>query len=89
MPVATSPPSTSNMFWSFPLQASPELKAAVDAAYGNFTTLNSTLITAANGVFGSGWAWVCVEANGAINVTTTAGGAHHIAYTPQQNSKVP
>ncbi len=44
----------------------------ISAAFGSFEEFKSAFTAAAGGVFGSGWAWLVVDAGGALKVTTTA-----------------
>lgn len=46
---------------SFDASASQELKDAITAAFGDFSTLKTKFNTAATGVFGSGWAWLALD----------------------------
>lgn len=48
-----------------------ELAKAIDANFGSFSGLQEKLTGAATGVFGSGWAWLVVLPNGALEITTT------------------
>jgi Fe-Mn family superoxide dismutase len=45
---------------------------AIVAKFGNFDAFKETFKTAATGRFGSGWAWLVVDANGELKVTSTA-----------------
>ena len=47
-----------------------ELAQAVDAAFGSFDAFKSEFEKAANGRFGSGWAWLVKKANGLAIVST-------------------
>ena len=47
-----------------------ELAQAVDAAFGSFDTFKSDFEKAANGRFGSGWAWLVKKDNGLAIVST-------------------
>jgi len=49
-----------------------ELAAAIDEAFGSFDAFKEQFGKAAAGQFGSGWAWLCVEPNGKLHVTSTA-----------------
>ena len=65
-----------NLFWSV---MSPngggtptgDLAAAIDAAYGSFEAFKDAFSNAAATQFGSGWAWLCVKAGGAVEVCST------------------
>ena len=64
-------------FWS---TLSPEgggspsgsLAEAIDESFGTFDDFKQAFATAAGGVFGSGWAWLCVGDEGKLMITTTA-----------------
>ncbi len=66
-----------SMFWSV---MSPngggapggELGAAIDAAFGNFDDFKAAFKKAGATRFGSGWAWLCVAANGELCACSTA-----------------
>ncbi len=49
-----------------------ELGAAIDSTFGSFDDFKSKLKTAAGTQFGSGWGWLCVDADGGLVVTSTA-----------------
>ncbi len=49
-----------------------ELAAAIDAAFGAFDDFKSRFATAAATRFGSGWAWLSVDGDGALEVSSTA-----------------
>lgn len=44
---------------------------AIDAAFGSFDSFKSEFATAAGTRFGSGWAWLCVDADGKLFVTSS------------------
>ncbi len=48
-----------------------ELTKAIEQGFGTVATLKDKLATAAVGVFGSGWAWVSLDATGQLVVETT------------------
>ena len=48
-----------------------DLKAAIDAAFGNFADFKTKIKTAATGRFGSGWAWLVWDGK-ALQVYSTA-----------------
>ncbi len=48
-----------------------ELAAAIDKAFGSFDALKEAFNKAAATRFGSGWAWLCVGADGELFVTST------------------
>ena len=58
--------------------------AAIDAAFGSFDDFRKQLAAAAVGRFGSGWAWLAVAGNGALEVLSTAN-----QDTPVMEGKVP
>ena len=51
---------------------SAELAAAIDAAFGSFDDFKSAFTAAATTRFGSGWAWLVVNKEGKLEVTSTA-----------------
>ncbi len=48
-----------------------ELGQAIDGAFRSFAGLKEALALSAVGVFGSGWAWLVVGANGGLAIETT------------------
>ena len=48
------------------------LADAIDEDFGSFEDFKSAFSKAAGGVFGSGWAWLCVGQDGKLMITTTA-----------------
>jgi superoxide dismutase, Fe-Mn family len=48
-----------------------DLAAAIDAAFGSFDNLKAEFKKAALGRFGSGWAWLCLKANGTVCVCSS------------------
>ena len=48
------------------------LAAAVDRDFGSFEEFKSNFSSAAGTRFGSGWAWLCVDLNGGLEVCSTA-----------------
>jgi Fe-Mn family superoxide dismutase len=52
-------------------EPSGDLKAALDAAFGNFAEFKTKIKTAATGRFGSGWAWLVWDGK-ALQVYSTA-----------------
>lgn len=50
---------------------SGELAAAINSAFGSFDEFKSQFSAAAGGRFGSGWAWLVVESDGSLSVTST------------------
>jgi len=65
-----------SLFWEL-LSASPEqapsgeLKSAIDAKWGNLDAFKAEFNKAAATRFGSGWAWLYVDANGSIDICST------------------
>ncbi len=49
-----------------------ELGAAIDAAFGSFDAFKTEFANAAATRFGSGWAWLSVDADGGLKVHSTA-----------------
>ena len=52
-------------------EASPELTEAIDAVFGSMDEFKSEFQTAGTGRFGSGWAWLIVDADGGLAITST------------------
>ena len=50
---------------------SGELAAAIDAKFGSFDKFKEEFSQAAATRFGSGWAWLCVDSQGELNVCST------------------
>ena len=48
-----------------------DLAAAIDAAFGSFDDFKTKFNTAATTRFGSGWAWLCVQKDGKLEVCGT------------------
>ncbi len=49
-----------------------ELADAINAAYGSFEAFKDAFKSAAATQFGSGWAWLCVQKGGKVEVCATA-----------------
>ena len=49
-----------------------DLAAAIDSAFGSFDAFKDKFADAAATRFGSGWAWLCVNPDGKLHVTSTA-----------------
>jgi Fe-Mn family superoxide dismutase len=49
-----------------------ELLAALDGAFGSFANFKQALAEAANGEFGSGWAWLVLDAGGRLRVRSSS-----------------
>ena len=47
------------------------LASAIDEAFGSFDEFKQAFSKAAGGVFGSGWAWLCVGQDGKLMITKT------------------
>jgi Fe-Mn family superoxide dismutase len=66
-----------SLFWSIMSpdgggEPSGDLASAIDAAFGSFDNFKEAFGKAAMTRFGSGWAWLFVDANGDLSVTSTA-----------------
>jgi len=51
---------------------SGDLANAIDKSFGSFDEFKSKFSTAAGTRFGSGWAWLCVDSEGGLEVCSTA-----------------
>ena len=51
---------------------SGKLATAIDAEFGSFEDFKTAFANAAATQFGSGWAWLCVHADGSVKVCATA-----------------
>jgi Fe-Mn family superoxide dismutase len=64
-----------SLFWQIlsptASQPSSELAAAIDSAFGSFDAFKTAFSAAAATRFGSGWAWLVVEGDGSVSVTST------------------
>jgi Fe-Mn family superoxide dismutase len=49
------------------------LAEAIDASFGSFAAFKDEFSAAASGLFGSGWVWLSMDAEGGLAVTTTPG----------------
>ena len=49
-----------------------ELAEAIDAKFGSFEAFKDEFSSQAGGQFGSGWAWLCVQEGGKVEVCSTA-----------------
>lgn len=66
-----------SLFWeqlsaNAALSPSGKLKAAVEAKWGTLDKFKEEFNKAAVSRFGSGWAWLCVEADGSLEICSTA-----------------
>lgn len=66
-----------NLFWTILSpngggEADGDVADAIDDAFGSFDDFKEAFNNAATGRFGSGWAWLCVDKNGELSVTSTA-----------------
>lgn len=66
-----------NLFWEIMApnaggQPSGEVAEAINKAFGSFDAFKETFSKAAATRFGSGWAWLCVQKGGAVEVCSTA-----------------
>ncbi|AMB98922.1 superoxide dismutase [Aerococcus urinaehominis] len=52
-------------------QPEGEIKAAIEAKFGSFADFQEAFNGAATGRFGSGWAWLVVNAEGELEITST------------------
>lgn len=48
-----------------------ELKEAIDRAFGSFESFKDEFSSAAGSRFGSGWAWLCVQNGGKLEICST------------------
>lgn len=65
------------MFWSIMTpdsQGEPtgEIASAIDETFGDFATFQTEFNTAGKTQFGSGWAWLVMNPDGSLEVTSTA-----------------
>lgn len=65
-----------SLFWSVMSpngggNPSGALAAAIDKDFGSFEAFKNKFSDAAKGQFGSGWAWLCVKSDGALDVCGT------------------
>ncbi|QIM46851.1 superoxide dismutase [Streptococcus ruminicola] len=65
-----------SLFWEFlsPEKQEPtaDVLAAIEAAFGSFDNFKAEFTKAATTRFGSGWAWLVVNKDGKLEVTSTA-----------------
>ena len=65
-----------SLFWSVMSpngggEPSGELAEAINSAFGSFDAFKDAFAKAAATRFGSGWAWLCVQAGGSVEVCST------------------
>lgn len=64
-----------SLFWKIlsptPAQPSDKLANAINQTFGSLNELKNQLTSAALGVFGSGWAWLCTKDDGSLLITST------------------
>lgn len=64
------------LFWELlspeKTEITSEVASAVDEAFGSFDAFKEKFTAAATGRFGSGWAWLVVNKEGKLEVTSTA-----------------
>jgi len=65
-----------SLFWSIlgnnSAAPSKDLTNAIEKSFGNLSALEEKLNSAAVGVFGSGWAWLCLTEEGNLEISQTA-----------------
>ncbi|UJH90035.1 superoxide dismutase [Antarcticibacterium sp. 1MA-6-2] len=66
-----------NLFWEIMSpdgggQPEGELAQAINSAFGSFEAFKDKFASAAAGQFGSGWAWLCVQEGGKVEICSTA-----------------
>jgi len=65
-----------NLFWEIlspeASEMSAELSAAINASFGSFEEFKTAFSNAAATRFGSGWAWLCVQEGGKLEICSTA-----------------
>ncbi|MGX7776425.1 superoxide dismutase SodA [Streptococcus pluranimalium] len=63
------------LFWELlspeKTEITEDVKAAIDEAFGSFDAFQEKFTAAATTRFGSGWAWLVVNADGKLEVTST------------------
>lgn len=64
------------LFWELlspeKTEVSEEVAKAIDEAFGSFESFKEEFTAAATGRFGSGWAWLVVNEEGKLEITSTA-----------------
>ena len=66
-----------SLFWNLlsptpSLTPSGKLKSEIEAKWGNLENFKEEFGKAATSRFGSGWAWLCVKADGSLDICSTA-----------------
>ncbi len=66
-----------SMFWSIMSpdgggEPTGEIASAINASFGDFATFKEAFNTAGKKRFGSGWAWLVMNSDGTLEVTSTA-----------------
>ena len=65
-----------NLFWEIlspeASEMSAELSVAINASFGSFEEFKTAFSNAAATRFGSGWAWLCVQEGGKLEICSTA-----------------
>lgn len=66
-----------NLFWEIMSpdgggQPEGELAQAINSAFGSFEAFKDKFASAAAGQFGSGWAWLCVQEGGKVEICSSA-----------------
>lgn len=61
-----------------------DLAAAIDAAFGSFDAFKEAFSKSAATNFGSGWTWLCKNADGGVEIVNTSNAANPLrdGYTP-------
>ena len=65
------PSPTHHPLQTYEEDASPELQAAIEDAFGSYDAFKANFSAAAAGVFGSGWAWLVAGDDGELSVVAT------------------
>jgi len=65
-----------NLYWKFMSpdgggEPTGDIAAAIDEAFGSFQKFREVFTASAGSVFGSGWAWLIINEEGTLQVTTT------------------
>src|SRR4051812_41399589 len=65
-------------------QPGGDIAQALQSSFGGFDPFKKQFTEAAEGRFGSGWAWLCADGSGALSVTSTSN-----ADTPLKSGQTP